>query len=61
MSELVFRMIKDFLRQHFENIEVILADVHIFGGGTTNIIDEMFPSSIPLIFNYLNENAIAFR
>ena len=56
MCELVFRVIKYFLRQHFEDVKILLADVLV--GRGTDLVDEV---SIPLVLDYLDEDAVALR
>ena len=52
MGELIFGVVKDLFWQHFEYEKVVLADVHIFGGGAANLADEISPGCIPFVFNY---------
>lgn len=58
LSHLVFGVIEYFLAEHFQNIEVVFADVHVFQRCGTDIIDECPPSGVPLVFDNLNEGAI---
>ena len=58
LRHLVFGVVKDFLAEHLQNIEVILADVHIFGGGGTDVVDEGAPGGIPLVFDDLDEDGV---
>jgi hypothetical protein len=47
-------VVEDFLREHFEYAEVVLADVHVFDGGGADVVDEGAPSGVPLVFYYLD-------
>jgi hypothetical protein len=40
LGHLVFGMVENFLTQHFENVEVVLANIDIFGGRVTDILDK---------------------
>ena len=61
MSELVFGVVEDFLRQHFEDVEIILADIHVGFGGGADLVDEVGPGGVPLVLDYLDEDAVALR
>ena len=61
MCQLAFRVIKYFLGQHFEDVKIILADVHVGFGRGTDLVDEVSPGSIPLVLDYLDEDAVALR
>lgn len=60
MSKLIFRVVKDFLAEHFKDGKVVLADIHIFHGGSANFVDEVSPGGIPFIFDNLDQYAITF-
>lgn len=52
-------MIEDLLTEHLQDIEVILADVHILGGGLADVVYEGSPAAVPLVFDDLNEHGVA--
>lgn len=43
LGHLIFGKIEDFLREHFEDGEIIFADVHVFFGGFANVINKGGP------------------
>jgi hypothetical protein len=53
-------VIEDFLAEHLEDGEVVLADVHIFGGGLADVVDKGPPAIVPLIFYNLDQDRITF-
>ena len=60
MGHLVLGMVKDLLTEHLQNIEIILTNVHIFHGTFTDVVDEGHPTGLPLVFDYLHQNRVAF-
>lgn len=40
LCHLIFRMIEYFLTEHFEYVEVIFADIHVFERGRTDVVNE---------------------
>lgn len=61
LCHLIFRIVKYLLWEHFQNWEVILADIHIFEGSRANIVNKCGPCGIPFVFDNLNEDRIGFR
>lgn len=61
LCHLIFRIVKYLLWEHFQNWEVILADIHIFEGSRANIVNKCGPCCIPFVFDNLNEDRIGFR
>lgn len=61
LRHLILRVIEYFLTEHFEDIKVVLADVHIFGGGLADVVDKGGPGVVPLIFYYLHEDGVTLR
>jgi len=60
LGHLVLGMVKDLLTEHLQNIEIILTNVHIFHGTFTDVVDEGHPTGLPLVFDYLHQNRVAF-
>lgn len=60
LGHLIFGMIKNFFTEHLQNIEIILADIHVLSGRLADIVDEGAPCGIPFVFDYLNEDRIEF-
>lgn len=54
LCELTFGVVKDFLRKHFQNTEIILADIQIAHRATTDVTDKIFPSCVPFVFDDLD-------
>lgn len=58
LRHLILGVIEDFLAEHLEYVEVILADVHIFGGGVADVVDKGGPGGVPLIFYNLHQDRV---
>lgn len=60
MGQLVFGMVENLLRKHFEDVKVVFADIHVLGGGLADVVNEGAPSGIPFVLDDLDQNTIAF-
>lgn len=40
MGQLVFGMVENLLRKHFEDVKVVFADIHVLGGGLADVVNE---------------------
>lgn len=58
LRHLVLGVVEDFLTEHLQNIEIVLADVHILGGGCADVVDEGAPGTIPFVLHYLDEDGV---
>lgn len=61
LGHLILRVIEDLLAEHLENIEIILANAHVLGGGLADIVDEGTPGGVPLVLHDLHQNRVKFR
>ncbi len=59
LCHLILWMIKYFLTQHLENVEIVLAYIHIFRRRFADIINEGSPTGVPFILHNLDQNWIA--
>ena len=60
VRQLVFGVVEDFFGEHFEDVEVVFADVHVLHGGRADLVDEVGPGSVPLVLDNLDQYAITF-
>lgn len=60
LCHLILWMIKYFLTQHLEYVEVVLTDIHILCRWFADIINKGSPTGVPFILHNLDQDGIAF-
>lgn len=55
LGHLVARVVENFFGEHFEDVEVVFADVHVLDGGGADVVDEAAPGGVPFVLYDLHE------